>query len=463
MRIAKQLLLLAGVCLAACSPPASSGPQEVSYQTPVLPDRTAAELALMAQNQQFESALHPLTDNVWLSVGHGVANVGIIEGENGLIIIDATESPASAERVLEAIRAYTDKPVSALIYTHAHVDHMGGASVFAQAGEDVAIWAHAPFGTENAGPQIPGAWRARGARQAGFQLPMDQRINNGVAPARPAMGFGQGILPPTDTFEGERLALEIEGVRLDLVHAPGETDDQIYVWLPEDRVVFAGDNFYRSFPNLYAIRGTRYRDVNAWANALDAMLAEGPLHLAPGHTRPFSGEAEVADVLANYRDAIRFVHDETIAGMNQGLGPDELATTLVLPEHLRDLDYLQEFYGRVEWGVRAVFTAELGWFDGAALNLSPMSKAERAERVVALAGGAQAALGAASEAMDAGDAQWAGELAEAVLILDPANDLARTILADALTVLGRTMPTATGRNYYLSQAQAVRNGPGQTQ
>ena len=144
----------------------------------------------------------------------------------------------------------------------------------------------------------------------------------------------------------------------------GETADALYVWLPEKKVLFSGDNFYKSWPNAYAIRGTPYRDIRSWANADDMMLKEGAEFLVPGHTRPIIGKAAVAEALTDYRDAIRFVFDKTIEGMNQGLTPDELVAYVKLPARLAEKDYLREYYGNVEWAVRAIFEGYLGWFDG---------------------------------------------------------------------------------------------------
>ena len=107
-------------------------------------------------------------------------------------------------------------------------------------------------------------------------------------------------------------------MKLELVHAPGETNDQLFVWLPEKRVLLPGDNFYRAFPNLDTIRGTLYRDVLQWVESLDRMRERRPEHLVPSHTRPLSGADAIHAALTDYRDAIQFVHDQTIRGINRG-------------------------------------------------------------------------------------------------------------------------------------------------
>jgi uncharacterized sulfatase len=126
--------------------------------------------------------------------------------------------------------------------------------------------------------------------------------------------------------------LETAGLRLELVAARGETDDQLYVWLPDRRVVFAGDSFYKSWPNTYPLRGAARRDIRQWADSIDKMAQEEPLHLVGGHTRPILHNAE--NVLLNCRDALRFVHQKTIEGAKRLLTPEELVEYVKLPPDL---------------------------------------------------------------------------------------------------------------------------------
>jgi uncharacterized sulfatase len=250
--------------------------------------------------------------------------------------------------------------------------------------------------------------------------------------------------------------VEIADVEIELVAVNGETDDGLYVWLPESKVLFSGDNVYKSWPNAYAIRGTPYRDVQAWGDAVDSMLSEGAEALVPGHTRPIVGESEVREVLTNYRDAMRFVFDKTIEGMNQGMTPDELVDYVKLPPELAEKDYLREYYGNVEWAVRAIFNGYLGWYDGNPSNLFPLSPIEEAQRIVQLAGGTDVLLDEARTALRDGDAQWAAQLSDYLLALQPEAIEPKLLKADALESLAEALLTATGRNYYLTVAQQLR-------
>ena len=436
-----------------------------AWATPLLGEETLATKMLKARSVELREDVIKVVEGVYVAVGYSPANVSMLVGTNGIVIVDTGMTVGHAERILAEFRKITDKPVKAIIYTHGHGDHTNGASVFAAQGKP-DIWARWNLNAEghtltSAGLTIQ---NIRGARQGGFKLPPDKRINNGIAPAmwpkREGKVFassGLGFVPPNHTFDEPRKTAMIAGIEIVLVAAPGETSDQLYVWLPGTKVVLSGDNFYQSWPNLYAIRGTPYRDVREWTNSVDKMLKEDAEYLIPGHTRPILGKAKVAEALANYRDAIRFVFDKTIEGMNRGLTPDELVEYIKLPPHLAEKDYLREYYGNVEWAVRSIFNGYLGWFDGNPTNLFPLSPREEARRIADLAGGEHALQERAQQAVAQDDYQWAAQLADHLLALNPNASAPRKIKADAFEALAERLLTATGRNYYLTVAQELRN------
>jgi len=449
-----RLLWLAGAALA------------LSCGEPTAPPVASPE-DLAAQSSEFERGIVEVTDGVHVAIGFGLANSILIEGDDGVVIVDTMESIETGRAVREAFRAITPKPVRAIVFTHNHTDHVFGSPAFADAGEPPpAVFAHetTEYYIDRIVNVIRPAIYQRSMRMFGNYLPEEMMLNAGIGPFL-ATGHGGGtlgLLRPTDTFS-DRLAVEVAGVKMELVHAPGETHDQLFVWLPEQRVLLPGDNFYRAFPNLYTIRGTLYRDVLQWVASLDAMRALRPAHLVPSHTRPLEGEQAIQDALTDYRDAIQYVHDQTIRGINQGLTPDELANTVALPAHLARSPFLQPFYGTVEWSVRAIFDGYLGWFDGRAAHLAPLAPAEKAERLAALASEGRSLPEAARAALDAGDLRWAAELADSWVVLEPESRAARLTLAGALRGLGERHPSANGRHYYLTQALeaegAVEVGP----
>lgn len=414
----------------------------------------AANPDLEAHSAEFRRGVIEVTDGVHVAIGFGLANSILIEGEDGVIIVDTMESAEAAVPVKAAFDEITSKPVKAIIYTHFHSDHTFGATVMA--GDDnPEIYAH--YTTSHHLDRIVSITRdttyRRAMRQFGVLLPPGGVVNAGIG-ARLLFGKDStpGLLYPTKTYDGDRLALEIAGVRLVLIYAPGETPDQTIVWLPDKEVLLPADNFYKSFPNLYAIRGTAYRDVTLWVKSLDIMRDLRPKYLVPHHTRPIAGEEIIYETLTNYRDAIQFVHDQTIRHMNAGYTPEEIVEKVKMPPHLAGQPYLQEYYGTVEWSVRAIFNGYLGWFGGNAADLFPLPLQERAERFAALAGGEENLLRHAKEAAAKGDDQWALELADQLLRLDPEWSEAAAIRAASLRRLGEKQIAATARNYYLTQA-----------
>ncbi|TWU43466.1 Hydroxyacylglutathione hydrolase [Novipirellula aureliae] len=417
---------------------------------------------LRNQNAQFTEQIVKVADDVYVAVGYSVSNVSMIVGDDGVIIVDTGMMGEAAEKIATKFREITDKPVKAIIYTHSHGDHTGGAPAFL-GDERPQIWAHINFGSE-ARPWKAGGLtyqNVRGARQAGFKLPPELRINNGVAPVRyPKRGgavfsSGEGT-NPTHFLEVDRQTINVAGVELELISSPGETNDGVSVWYPDGKVLFAGDTFYRSFPNLYAIRGTPNRITRRWAQTLSKLADHNADALVGGHTLPVVGADEVKRVLNDYRDAVQFVHDKTVEGINKGLTPDELVEYVQLPEHLASNDYLQPFYGHPEWGVRQTFSNYLGWFDGNASNLFPLPPKAEADRVAKLAGGTDKLLESARDALAADDNQWAAQLADHLLAINKDDKDAKQIKADALTKLASDMVNATARNYYLTVARELR-------
>jgi uncharacterized sulfatase len=230
------------------------------------------------------------------------------------------------------------------------------------------------------------------------------------------------------------------------------------VWLPDTRVLLTGDLFLKAFPNLYAIRGAAPRPVITWVGSLTRLIGLGAEHVVPGHTRPVLGATNARDALTAYRDGIKSVFDQTLEGMRKGERPDELVAHVKLPPHLAGNPYLQEYYGTVEWSVRAIYSDHLGWFDGNATHLFPMPETERAQRIVSLARGVPQTLSRGREALAGRDFRWAAELADVVLAVDSANVDAKRLKAQALTELGERQTSANARNYYLSVAQYLLRG-----
>ena len=415
--------------------------------------------ALKAHSDLFRKGVEKVTDGVYVAIGYGLANSIMLEGDDGIIIVDTMETEEEAREVLAAFRTLTDKPVKAIIYTHNHTDHVFGAAAFAE-GNDIPVYAHesTSYYINRVVNQIRPIITARSMRMFGNHLPHGEHINDGIGPHLGITPDSQlYALPPTHTFK-DSLSVNIAGLQIELVHAPGETEDQLFVWLPEKRTVLTGDNIYQTFPNLYTIRGTYYRDVKQWANSLDTIRELGAEHLVPSHTRPVHGADKVAQLLTDYSDAINFVHDQTLRYMNLGLTPDQIVEKVHLPEHLASNPWLQEFYGKVSWSVRSVFDGYLGWFSGNPSELQPLAEEEEARRMAELAGGRDALLDKARQALANQDAQWALDLSDHLMLLKPDDNVVKTLRADALRQLGEKEANPNARNYYFTVAREVADG-----
>ena len=420
----------------------------------MLPVQLDANAELTAHTEEFRKEIIKVTDGVYVAIGYGLANSILLEGDDGVVIVDTMESNETARAVKADFAKITNKPVKGIVFTHNHADHIFGSGVFAE-GANPRIFAHesTDFYINRVVNVIRPAIYTRAMRQFGNHLPPGGRINDGIGPFLANVDGADAISleRPTDTFK-TNLKTEVAGIKMELIHAPGETADQLFVWLPEKKVLLSGDNFYKAFPNLYAIRGTSYRDVLQWARSIDLMRELKPEFLVPSHTRPLTGADKIYGILTDYRDAIQYVHDQTVRGINLDLGPDEIVERVVLPEHLTKSPYLKEFYGMVDWSVRSVFSGYLGWFSGNAAELHPLSRPERAKRLALLASNGTPLLKATQNALDAKDFQWAAELADNLILVNDDVMQAKLLKAKALKALAETQISANGRNYYLTRS-----------
>ncbi|MGB5681088.1 MAG: alkyl/aryl-sulfatase, partial [Polyangiales bacterium] len=260
-------------------------------------------------DEEFRREVYEVTDGVYQAVGYGIANSMMIEGDACVFIVDVMGAMETASNVHAAFTKITDKPIGALIYTHNHADHVMGGLAFVPDGK-VDVYAHQTTDDyiNRFASVLRPILRTRSSRMFGSYLSPggpDGMENVGLGPfvetLDPEMTLG--LIRPNKTFS-DVLRTEICGVKVELVHAPGETNDQLFVWLPDRGVLLPGDNIYKAFPNLYSIRGTQYRDVRAWVLSLDKMRALRPQHLVPSHTRAISGQDEIYETLTAYRDAI---------------------------------------------------------------------------------------------------------------------------------------------------------------
>jgi alkyl sulfatase BDS1-like metallo-beta-lactamase superfamily hydrolase len=391
---------------------------------------------------------------IHFAIGFGIANSIMVEGKEGNIIIDASDSVFEAEKIYSLFSKKNSNPIKAIIYTHNHGDHTFGTAFYVNnqderpqiiAHEDTDYYVQRIMGILN--PIIT----ERSNRMFGTLLSEEDLINVGIGPSLNVAKSPTGYIRP-DVIFNDNLELNIAGIKIELFHAPGETNDQLFVWLPDHKALLPGDNIYKTFPNLYTIRGTTHRDVIGWVNSIDHMKTFDAEFLFPSHTKPIIGKEEIKEILTIYRDAIQYIHDQTIRLMNEGLYPDQIAELIKLPEHIAKSPYLYEFYGTVRWSVKSIFNGYLGWFNGNPSELDPLSRKERAIRISKLAGGDQMLLEQLYSAVKKEDMQWALELSDHLITLDYFVDEVKDLRKKALIYEGSRSSNPNKRNYFLTSA-----------
>lgn len=413
-------------------------------------------------SKKMAQQVYKVTDNVYSAVGFGLANVIMVVGRDGVIIVDVTESVDAAKAAFAELRKFSDKPVKAVIYTHNHTDHTMGVKAFTteedvKAGK-VDIYAHETMMNtviSNASVIAP-ILGLRSTYSFGVLLESGSqgKIHQGIGPQ---LVVGQrSFITPTKTFK-DSLDVEIAGVKMRLIYAPSETDDEIIVWLPEQKLLQTAEVIQgETFPNVHTLRGTAYRDPVKWFKTIDMMRRLQPEFIAPSHGRPMSGKDQIEEMLTAYRDAIQYVHDQTVRQMNKGLTPDEIAEVVSqLPPHLANHPWLGEFYGTVKHSVRQIYFGYLGWFNGDPTTLDPTPRVEQAKRYVELMGGRDAVFKAAKAAFDKGDHQWTAELLTHVIRTNKDDQEARKLKADALRQLAYKTANSNWRNWYITSAREL--------
>lgn len=409
-------------------------------------------------NKEFEKKIYEVAPGVYSAVGYGIANSILLIGKDGLIIIDTLDELKASKEVFEDFRKISTLPIKAIIYTHSHPDHIFGSGSFVTDGIP-DVYAHEsllPTVHKLASETTP-IIGTRSARMFGNYLEKSDLVNVGIGPYQ---GYNADtkldFVPPTKTFR-DTLNVEVAGIQLKLIHAPGETDDQIYIYHPEKNILFVGDNFYKAFPNLYTIRGTWFRSLKHWYESLDIIRNIKPEHIVPSHGKPISGKSTIYEIITDYRDAVQFVHDQSLRGINAGYHPDDLVQLIKLPEHLQKSPYLKEIYGKVSWSVRSAFNGNLGWFSGDSAELQPLDRKVYADLIVDLAGGKVNLIKYTKSKLQKEDYQTALTLSGYLLRHDSKLTDAISVRIEALEKLGALESNANAKHYYLTEALELRN------
>lgn len=405
---------------------------------------------------------HDVRPGVWTLVGNGLSNQTFVDAPEGIIAIDTGESVEEMSAALARLREVTDRPLAAVVYTHFHYV-AGTLAAFHDAGRALPVHGHQRItvNRHRVGGEIAPAYSRGLVEQFGVVLPAegeDALVHVGLGHAfrNPAHApFTQGFVPPDHTFT-THTAMRIAGLAVEVTPAPSDADDSVTLWFPELSVC-VHNLVWPALFNVFAIRGEEYRDPRVVIHGIDHLLSLGAEHLVGTHGPPISGAEEIRHRATLARDAIQFLWDQTVRGLNKGWTADRLAAEVRLPA-LYDHDYLtSERYGVVEHHVRQIASGLRGWFDGDPAKLFPLPPVDRANRLIEGFGGRQAVASQADAALAADDLRWAAELAT-WLVTAPAGDGAtaqtdRHRLAAVLRAIGQRSPAANIRNWCLTRAR----------
>lgn len=412
--------------------------------------------------KNYKETVSEVTKGVWFVSGFGHSNAVFVEGAAGVILIDTLDTLERGQRLSEIIDKNTGKKVKTILYTHGHPDHRGGAGAFQESAEEIIAFEPVTAVLEKT-ELLQDIQNLRGKRQFGYSLTDEEAISQGIGP-REGVVYGEhrAFVPPTRVCQQERIVREIDGVQVEMVRLPGEAEEQIMIWFPEKEVLCCGDNYFGCFPNLYAIRGGQYRNLATWIHSLDVLMSYPAEYLLPGHTALISGNEKIREVLGNFKNSIDYIFTKTLEGMNAGKSPEELASEIRLPGEYANLPYLAEHYGCVEWTVREIYSAYLGWFDGNPTNLHPLAPKAHSEKMLNLIGGKTKTFEAAKKALKEKEYQWCLELCDLLLAAEPDSKVLQ-LKAAALEKTAEYETSANGRHYYMECAKELLRANGDIQ
>ncbi|MGP4096546.1 alkyl/aryl-sulfatase [Nonomuraea sp. KM90] len=407
--------------------------------------------------------LYEVTDGIYQVRGLDLSNMTLAEGERGVVVIDPLISTECAAAALKLYRAHRgDRPVTGVVYTHAHADHFGG--VRGVTGGDVPILAPAGFMehavTENvfAGP----AMIRRAVYMYGPALPRSPEGQIGAGLGMTASTGTMSLIPPTVEITRTGQEETVDGVRMIFQLTPGtEAPVEMNFLFPDRRALCLAENATHNLHNVLPLRGAAVRDARAWARYLTeaiALFADRAEVAFASHHWPTWGRERIERFLSQQRDMYTYLHDQTLRLLNKGLTGTEIAEAVHMPPELEQAWHTHGYYGSVSHNVKAIYQRYLGWFDGNPANLWPHPPRESATRYVECLGGGAAVVAFARRYIDENDLRFAVQLLNHAVFADEGNKEARDLLAEVYTRLGHGAENATWRNFYLMGAHELADG-----
>lgn len=408
--------------------------------------------------------LFKVTDGVYQLRGFDISNMSIIEGNSGWIIVDPLTTRETAAAALAFAREHLgNKPVSAVIFTHSHIDHFGGVLSVIGAGQATEIYAPVGFLEEATSENVlAGTTMSRRAMYMyGSQLERSARghVDTGLGKG-PAFG-SPGILAPTHIIDSTGTQLTIDGVQFIFQNVPGsEAPAELTFYLPQLKAFCGAELVSHTMHNLYTLRGAKVRDARKWSNYIDQAITMFPAAEVyfGSHHWPLWGNAVIMEFLKKQRDGYKYIHDQTLRLAAQGYTPNEIADALQLPTTLRNSFSNRGYYGTLKHNSKAVYQFYFGWYDGNPANLDPLPPAEAAKHYVEMMGGADTILKKAQADFDRGEYRWVAELLNQLVFAQPDNQAAKALLARTYDQLGYQAESGPWRDEYLTGALELRQG-----
>lgn len=417
-------------------------------------------------NQQH--GLYQVTGPIYQVRGFDLANMTLIVGETGFIIVDPLTSVESAAAALAFARQHLgDKPVSAVIFTHAHIDHFGGVlGVVTEAqlaSGNIPVIAPAGFLEEATSENIIAgvAMGRRAGYQYGSALPRSTTgyVGSGLGKG-PVMGTFS-LAEPSITVQQTGEVHIVDGVEFIFQLTPDtESPSEFTFYLPALKAFCGAELLSRNMHNLYTLRGAKVRDARRWSSYIDEarqLFSDAEVYFASHHW-PMWGQANIQTFLTKQRDLYAFIHDQTVRLINKGYNADEIAEQLTLPDSLALYWPNRGYHGALKHNVRAVYQFYMGWYDGNPAHLDPLPEAVSAHRYLSAMGGVEKVMLLAQQVYDEGEYRWAAELLNKVVFAIPDNIEAKQLLAKVYDQLGYQAEAGSWRNSYLSAAMELRQG-----
>jgi alkyl sulfatase BDS1-like metallo-beta-lactamase superfamily hydrolase len=412
--------------------------------------------------------LFEVTKGVYQIRGFDLANMTIIEGKTGWIIVDPLTTAETARVAIEFVnQELGEKPISAIVFTHSHMDHFGGALGLFKgdiqtelAGIDIVAPAGFMHEATSENVMAGTAMVRRAMFMYGKRLPRNERghVDSGLG-KEPAFGTF-GILAPTISVETDE-SHQIDGVQFDFQIVSGsEAPAEFTFYLPEQEAYCGSELVSKTMHNLYTLRGAKVRDALQWSRSIDEALMsqrEAKVYFGSHHWPIWGGEA-IDDFLEKQRDTYKYIHDQSVRMLNAGLTPSEIAEAIQMPPSLSNTFSSRGYYGTAKHNAKAVYQAYLGWYDANPVNLDPLPEESAAIKYVAVMGGADAVLKHAEAAYSEGSYRWAAELLNHLVFADSDNSAAKALLANTYDQLGYQAESAPWRDVYLSAAYELRHG-----